>query len=199
MAQFFQEAKGWNEQRRQAVINHISFNTHFNRNFNLISLMSAAGGMKDQIQILFDHGITYVVDKIDGELVSPLHYAAHTFDDQDLVDVFVHHLGKDVQRYDNKYVIEFFHNGWKDNFTFRDASFSGSEQGMEGHYISGHVKPGNEIFYSTERYITPQDLKKIIDFDCHDHHKLVVQTLRIQLNFQFNTALGIEYLQLIDD
>lgn len=182
----------------RAILDHISFNTHFKRNNNLISLMSSAGWMKDQIEIMFDHGIAYVVEEVDGKLISPMKYAVEAFDDHALVDVFVHHLGDDVQQYDNQYVIENYYNQWKKNFTFMDALFSQSDQGTEREYIHGKVKPGKEMFYSIQRYVTGQDIKKLIKFGSKDQNKLVVQTLRFQMNFKFDNALGIQFLELIN-
>lgn len=81
--------------------------------------MAEAGSMKDHIKILFNHGVSYVVEDnlitdmsneslgrtlaeinsqtSEGELLfSPLQYAANIYDDQALVDLFVKHMGADV-------------------------------------------------------------------------------------------------------
>lgn len=62
MRQYIHFYSKMSEERKRTILKEIPFNTHFNWNFNLVSVMACMGQKSDPIKGLFKHGVPYIAE-----------------------------------------------------------------------------------------------------------------------------------------
>lgn len=63
--------------QRISVLQQIPFNTHFNWDFNLISVLSCMGNKSEAIKDLLDYGVPYIAE---ADNVTPIKHAINIHD-----------------------------------------------------------------------------------------------------------------------
>lgn len=150
--------------RRRTILREIPFNTHFNWNFNLVSVMACMGQKSQAIKGLFKNGVPYIAE-LDGK--TPMSHA-YEMRDTDVVNVIMSHLDDDANQlpfHDVKHMISNYTNLWKKNFTFQPTQFTmGAYEVVKG-VFQGKVKEGNEMAFTQSKYVGLTILNKSVDFD----------------------------------
>lgn len=77
MREYVHNYSKMSEQRRATILYEIPFNTHFNWNFNLVSVMTCMGQKNDAIKGLFKAGVPYIAE-LNGN--TPLFHAVQMHD-----------------------------------------------------------------------------------------------------------------------
>lgn len=98
-------------------MNQIPFNTHFNWDFNLVSVLALMGNRTCALKGLLDFGVPYITGD-DGK--TPMCHAVE-INDQEMINVLVNHLSLDINQlefFDTEHMIKNFIPAWKNNFTF---------------------------------------------------------------------------------
>lgn len=109
--------------QKTAILSEIPFNTHFNWNFNLVTVLSCIGNKSDAIKGLLQFGVPYISQE-NGN--TPLYHAVEMHDRQ-VINVFVNHFaekGIQLSIYDTQHIIKDFNSTWKNNFIFEPAKFT---------------------------------------------------------------------------
>lgn len=94
MRQFIHYYPYMSDHRRKTILNEIPFNTHFNWNLNLVSIMTCIGQKSEAIKCLFKNGVPYI-SEINGN--TPMTHAVEKHD-QDVVNVIMSHLCADANQ-----------------------------------------------------------------------------------------------------